>query len=271
MTYRRTFAVIVTIWSVLALFGCTRTTDVTKDEQVTSAPVRFVLQADDDARTILDKAVKVHGDKQALAQWRCGYVRYKTKGGVVPDLLGEVVVEDTFDLPGHFKRVTRSGMDGKEMLMTFVINDGKGWTKTGKEEAEPMENTFTEKPEHPYAAFCNLVVWAEGNPHLTKLDEKTFAGQEAIGLRIESKEMGEMDTYFSKKTGLMLYSRRLQPDTDPNKKVFVDCFRDDYQNVQGIMVPMHLKGTKEGKVILDMTLIEVKFADKFKEGTFAKP
>src|SRR5436309_1334727 len=88
---------------LLALVGCERPpSDKTSgpSSETHSVPV---LREDDDAKTILDKALKAHGGENAFSRWSCGTVKYKTKGSIVPDQLGEVVVEDTFQLPGHFK------------------------------------------------------------------------------------------------------------------------------------------------------------------------
>src|SRR5262245_60481107 len=98
-----------------------------------------VLRNDDDAKAIISKAVKAHGGDRASSRWKCGYLKYKTKGGVVPAQLGEVIVEDTFQFPGHFKRVTHIDARGRELLIIYVINHGKGWTKKGVGPSEPME------------------------------------------------------------------------------------------------------------------------------------
>src|SRR5262245_35455487 len=63
-----------------------------------------VLHDDDEARTVIDKALHAHGGEKSFARWKCGYVKYRTKGGIVPSQFGEVTLEDTFQLPGHFKR-----------------------------------------------------------------------------------------------------------------------------------------------------------------------
>jgi hypothetical protein len=65
----------------------------------------WVLKSTDDAKTIFDKAFKAHGGRPASARWRCGRIKYETAGGIVPTEWGTVTVEDTFQLPGHFKRI----------------------------------------------------------------------------------------------------------------------------------------------------------------------
>src|SRR5262245_23632070 len=145
-----TFAILLALW--LTLFSLAAVSQKAATESPPPQPrSEPVLKVDDDAKTIIDKVVKANGGKEKFSRWNCGYLKYKTKGGVVPAQFGEVTIEDTFQLPGHFKRVTRMETNGKELLMVFVINNGKGWTKKGDAPAEPVENNFTERAEHPFA------------------------------------------------------------------------------------------------------------------------
>src|SRR5205823_4356238 len=148
---------------------------------------------------------------KVFARWNCGYLKYKTKGGVVPAQVGEVTIEDTFQLPGHFKRVTHMEASGKELRMVFVVNDGKGWTKKGDAPAEAIDNDFTEKIEHPFARFCNLAPLTGKEIRLTKLGEETIGGRKSIGIRARSEELGEVDFYFAKQSGLLLKAQTSTP------------------------------------------------------------
>jgi hypothetical protein len=250
------------------LLGSGRSQDAKKPQPAKGEPV---LRSEDDAKTVLAKAVKAYGGDKAFARWNCGYVKYKTKGGIIPAVLGEATGEDTFQLPGHFKRQVRTAFAGRETSMVFVINNGKGWSKRGDAPAQPIDNDFTEKTEHLFAGFCGPSWLSRLDPRLTKLDAEKVDGREALVVRAESDELGQMDLYFSKETGLLLKSKRRLPGTDPDKSAPLETTYEDYKEVDKGMIPMRIKGHQGGKLILDLTLIEVKFADKFDEGTFAKP
>src|SRR5215471_12409499 len=107
MSRYRTSGVLVTTWLAIFLVGCGGSHIIQKEEPASEA----VLTADDDAKAVIGKAVKAHGGEKTFSRWNCGYLKYTTKGGILPTQLGEVTMEDTFQLPGHFKRVTR--MDAK--------------------------------------------------------------------------------------------------------------------------------------------------------------
>jgi hypothetical protein len=271
MRHHHRFATLCPLWLTLILLGCERTQESRKAEWRSEQSSDPVLKADDNARTIVNKAVQAHGGEKSFTRWSCGYLKYKTKGGVVPTQLGEVTVEDTFQLPGHFKRVTRMDAGGKELLMVFVVNHGKGWTKRGDAPAEPIDNNFTEKTEHPFAGFCNLSLLTDAGIRLTKLGVEKINGMEAMGIRAQSEKLGEVDFYFGSQSGLLLRSKKMLPGADPAKPSVMEASLDDYKDVQGTKVPMRIKGAQDGKAILDVTLIDARFADKFEESTFAKP
>ena len=68
-----------------------------------------------------------------------------------------------------------------------------------------------------------------------------------------------------------LKSKRLLPTADRGGSVVVESFLDRYENVQGVQVSMRIRGTQDGNPLVNVTLLEVKFADKFDAQTFAKP
>lgn len=271
MNRYRTFTMIGTFWMLLFQIGLGHPLESQKPRPGADERAQPVLQEDDDAKTIVAKAVKAYGGKKAFSRWNCGYVKYKPKGGILPAQIGEVTLEDTFQLPGHFKRITRVTANGKELVMAFVVNHGKGWKKRGNEPAEAIDNEFTKRTEHPFAGFCNLTALTEAEVRLTKLKKAKVDGKEAIGVQAQSEKLGKVDFYFSSKTGLLLKTSKFLPSADPDKPTVMDTYLGNYKEVQGGKIPMRIKGFRNDKVIVEVDLIDVKFADKFDESVFAKP
>jgi hypothetical protein len=271
MSRHHALAVLLTLWPALIPLGCDRTREGRKAGPAAEAPSEPALKAGDDARTILAKAVKAHGGEKALSCWNCGYLKYTTRGGVVPAPLGEVTVEDTFQLPGHFKRVTRMDAGGTRRRTVYVINHGKGWIKKDNAPVQPIGNNITERTEHEFAGFCNPAPLMEAGVRLTRLGAEKVSGKEAVGIRARSDRLGEVDFYFGAQTGLLVKSRKELPAAGTDRPSVMEAFLDDYQSVQGIQVPMRITGTQDGRTNLDVTLIEARFADRFDESTFARP
>src|SRR5690242_3124876 len=93
----------------------------------------------------------------------------------------------------------------------FIINQGKGWIKKGDAPAEAIDSSFTKKPEHPFANFCNMAPLAEGGKRLTKLGEETIGGRKAIGIRVHPDGLPECDFFFGKQDGLMRKAKQVLP------------------------------------------------------------
>jgi hypothetical protein len=153
MTRSHLFALALPLWPVPLVLGYRPARESGPAVPAREAPPGPVLNPDDDARTIARKALKAYGGEKTFSRWRCGQIKYRTRGRILPPQPGEAVVEDTFQLPGHFKRVARSGPEGNRVTMVFVLNHGKGWTRAGDAPAKPTMNDFTTKGQHPLGAI----------------------------------------------------------------------------------------------------------------------
>ncbi len=263
------FAMLCALW--LTHVGCERTQESRKAQPPSELRFDQVLKTDDDAKMIVTKAVKAHGGEKAFTRWSCGFLKYKSKGDLVPAQRSEVTFEDTFQLPGHFKREIHTDVDGKELWMVFVVNHGKGWTKKGDTPAEPSDNNFTEKTEHPFAGFCDLSILTEAEVRLTKLGMEKVSGMDSVGVRAHSEKLGEIDFHFGVQTGLLLKIKKVVPSTDSDKPRVLETYLGDYKDVQGNEMSMRIKLVQDGKAILDINLIEARFVDEFDKCIFAKP
>jgi hypothetical protein len=265
MNRHRPVAILMTLLSPFFLIGCQRSQNSSKEPSLPARP-EPILKIEDDAGTVVNMAIKAHGGEKAFSRWSCGYLKYKTKGGVVPAQAGEVILEDTFQLPGYFKRVTHTNTGGKESLMVFVVDHGKGWSKRDDAPAEPIDNDFTERTEHPFANFYNLVRLTDAGIRLTKL-----GAEEAIGIHVQSDKLGEVDFYFDSQTALLLKTKKTLPNPDGERPSIMEVYPDHFKDIQGMQVPMQINGSQNGTAVLDIALIEARFADKFEASTFARP
>ncbi|MCI0463540.1 MAG: hypothetical protein L0Z62_41920 [Gemmataceae bacterium] len=260
----------VALVSLLLLLGCQRAQE-NRQGEAPPPPAEPVLQAGDDARVIVEKAARVLGGEKAVSRWNCGYVKYDTRGGIFPAEIPEATVEDTFQLPGHFKRVARVRAGGRELSMVSVVNHGKGWVKHGNAEARAIDNKVTEETEHQFAHFCGVAGAMRPDVRLTKLGVDKVRGRTVLGVRAESDEEGQLDLYFDQQTGLLATVKKPVPGGAGVQRGFMETHLDDYKDIHGAMVPMRIRGVQNGKALLDVTLLEVRFADRFPEGTFSKP
>ena len=171
-----------------------------------------VLGAGDAANVVLAKAVAAHGGEKAFTRWSCGKVKYRAEGSIVPALPGHATMEDTFRLPGYFKRETRMTAGGKEFVVVFALYDGAGWTKNGPAATEPTGNPFAERSEDTFSSPLDLLPYLDREVRLTRRPAAAGDDRSRVTLRAEGDGFGPVDRSFEAATGL---SRSVAKDAAP--------------------------------------------------------
>ena len=236
-----------------------------------TGPRSLVIAADDDGKAIFDKGVQALGGADKLPRWNIGAIKYKATGSGEAAGAAEAVVEDTFQLPGRFKRVARIKRGGEEKTITVVVRDGKGWEKKGDAEVREAANDAADKKEHPFAVFANLRPMLEPDVKLIRAGEMDVNGTPCQIVRVDSPRLDPLALFFDKNTALLLKTRKtIERPGSPLPSV-VDTYLSDYKDVNGALVPMRIKGFQGDKAILDVNLLEVRFPDKIDDAEFAKP
>jgi len=248
---------------VLALSGCG-----------SSAPTglrSLVIAAEDDGKAIFDKGVQALGGVDRLPRWNVGAIKYRATGSGEAAGAAEAVVEDTFQLPGRFKRVARITRGGAERTMTLVVRDGKGWEKKGDAATTEVANDASDKKEHPFAVFANLRPMLEPDVQLIRAGEIDVDGKLCQIVRVASPRLDPLALFFDKNTALLLKTRKTIERPGSPLPTVVDTYLSDYRDVNGVLVPMRIKGFQGDKPILDVRLLEVRFPDQIDDAAFAKP
>ena len=255
---------------MLSSAGCNRPESKARTTEEQTPRPEPILHADDDARTVLEKAAKAAGGEGASARWKCGSVKFRTTGSSLPIGMSEGLVEETFQLPGQFKRVV-SGKEGVvEHTLVFVLDQGQWWMKMDRAPAQLIDVAVPEKTEHQFADLTRIPPVAEKDLQLIP-PGRLIDGHAVIGVRMRRGELDPVECYFSTETGLMLEIRKTIPSDDPDKPAVITTHFSHYKNFQGCMVPMRFKGVKDGTVFLDVSIIDVKFEQHIDDAVFAKP
>ena len=225
--------------------------------------------ADEKAEAILDRAIKAHGGAKELDKTKVGVVKYKTiVARPASDL--EFVVEETFRLPGLYKRTVHATFEGKlRPVLSFALKDGKGWIRREEGKAEP----FTSKTEYTLEGswqgiFVLLPQMREKDYELTVGEKKKIRGKEVSGVVAVKGDMGVI-LYFDPESGLL--SKTEKTVTLKGKQVLAEVFYEDYKKVQGINYSTKITVLTDGTKFLEIAQIEVKFLDKIDDREFKKP
>src|SRR5260370_41841870 len=121
---RPLFLALPVLFSCLAGCGRSERSSSAQPAQRLTAPL---IEPGDDGKTIVARAIKAFGGVEMFKRWHTGSVKYLARGQFISAQVGETTAEDTFQLPGHFKRDSYPSATVPALAVTLVINDSKGW------------------------------------------------------------------------------------------------------------------------------------------------
>jgi len=266
----------LTLWLLTAAVcgcgcGCARAPGVatappgeaSRPEPVTTAVKAPLITEQDDAQAIVAKSVKAFGGPEMFSRWSVGKVTYKATGSKLGIFAAGATTEETFELPGRFKRsVKGKAPDGTEVSAVYVINGDKGWARWGDGTLRPIPDVSAAQMTRPLIATSfDVTLMRRDVPTVVETENDTVVVTQTI-------ENNRYAFYFDKATGLLVKSVQpypAKPETT-SETVFAD-----YKEFDGGMVPTRMTNRYEGKVILDVTILDAKFVKQWDESVFAKP
>ena len=156
----------------------------------------------------------------------------------------------------------------------IVLNGNKGWMKPKDGEAMEMpKEQLEEQMESHYGGWVSSLLPLKGTGFtLTTLDEIKVEGKPAQGIKVAHKGHGDVSLWFDKDSGLLVKSaQRLKSAQQGGKEVLHEGFFSNYQDVQGVQIPMKILVHQDGKKLVEAENHDVKLAEKLDDKTFAKP
>jgi hypothetical protein len=224
------------------------------------------------ARITLDRAIKAHGGEANLARLRVARIK-STITGMLPGV-GEMDLQvvDTLQLPNQIKKDIKGHCLGKELSLVWAINRDRWWYQEGQGEIKEMEgNPDSEKEYHPFAVWRQLLQAREEGHDLSALGETQVEGQALIGVRDTAGQLTQ-SYYFDATTGLLHRVTSNRPiRLYFGKEVAMETVFQDYQEVDGVRLPMKHITYHDGKRAIEVSVVEVKLFDRLDDSVFAKP
>jgi len=220
-----------------------------------------VILDQDSPVTIVEKAIAALGGPEKLARWNAGRVTYRASGAALGPFLGQSILEDTFQLPGHFKRVVRA----KAGDAVYVVNHGSGWQKKPDGIVTAIgNNPRTDQTGHLIVTFIDVTQL------LNDASSLSMAGstKDTVIVRDSRDPDKQVDWHFDLSSGLPVRSVQTWLYTPA---LTSDCYLADYKEFGGGKVPTHITCHQQGTVLMDITIRDVRFVEKWDESVFAKP
>src|SRR5579862_494764 len=184
----------------------------------------------DDAKAIIEKAVKAYGGEEKLAKLKV--VQTKAKGSLFAGAEFPVTMDTDTSLPNLYKMAADLDAAGTK-IHAFVILDGDhGWLGFGAAVGELSGPKLddTKAQLHVRRLFQLTPLLKDKDCQLTALDEIKVDGKPAVGVAVVCKGQRDVRLFFDKETGLIVKVERLAFDDtamkdQPQEEIYSD-FKD---------------------------------------------
>jgi hypothetical protein len=234
---------------------------------LTAVPVR----AEDDARTIVDRAVKAHGGRDVLGKVKAEKLRGKGtlffEGVSAPFTVETVTV-----LPNQFRNEMKCAVLGETTTQIVVLNGDKAWTTANGLEQPLTEPVKAEMEETRYADQVTLLtpLLDDKKFQLTSLGEKKVRDRPVQGVKVTAKGHRDIELYFDKETGLLAKVKRMA--MSPKMVAAVqEEYWTDFKETAGVKRPMRFQVYQDGKLFTEGELTDVQYPDQVDKALFEKP
>lgn len=238
---------------------------------------------DDQARAIVEKAIRAHGGAENLAKLQT--CRITSKGTVdMMVLLGnknqfglttwDFDAIGLYQLPGKYKQTWDLSVFGQKAgSPTIVLNGDDGWTRNnGKTTSLSDEQLKEAKAGAREQHATTLVPLLEDKSYkLSVVEETKVKGKDAVGIRVKVEGLQPILLFFDKNTGLLLKSERRAYLANARQEVRQERYYANYKDVAGVRYPHRWVTCFDGTEAVAGTVTELKPLKKIPDDEFEEP
>jgi zinc protease len=222
---------------------------------------------DQDAKSILDKAIKALGGEEKLTNAAAHSWKANVKlhfGG------GERDVESHVTASGldHFRREFNS----PQFTGILVIDGEKGWRKRRDETTELDADSLANEKRSAYLQLIpvTLMPLKDKGFKLEAAGAEKVDGKPAVVLKVTAPDGKNFTLFFDKESGLPV--KEVATMTSPAGQEFsVESTFLDYKDMGGIKKATRIEVKSNGEPSSEMEITEFKILDKVDPETFAEP
>jgi hypothetical protein len=227
--------------------------------------------AADDAKAVVEKAIKAHGGEEKLTKYKAAKV--KAKGTL--QLMGtdiEFTADASTMFPDRYREEIKMDIMGNKLEIVQVFDGKKGWVSTQGMTMEVQGAQLDELKDQAYGNYLESLVplVKEKQFELTLLDETKVDGKAAVGVKVASKGHKDIKMYFNKESGLLVKTEHKAVDPGM-QEVEAETYYRDYKDVSGTKQAMKQLVKHDGKKFLEAEVTEIKLMEKIDASTFEKP
>lgn len=232
--------------------------------------------AQDDARAILDKALKAHGGADKLAQLKDKGVQQKAKGTLHHPAVGDIefTMENAVQMPNKLKIVMQMSIGGMNITSTQVYDGEHFWLNVNGMSLDQLidDKALAEIKEQIYLErIVGLAFLKDKGAELSPLGEGQVAGKPAVGVKVASPGHRDVNLWFDKATGLLAKIENRVVDFQTKQEKSQEKLLSEYKEVDGYRRPTKVVINQDDKKFMDVEITDVKIVDKIDDSEFTKP
>jgi hypothetical protein len=229
------------------------------------------LAAQETPRAIVERAIQAHGGRERLAQNRADKV--KLKGTLQVGAKGiPFMAETTVQLPSQLKSVMELNDGNQKYTLVQILNGDQAYiTVNGQPQPiEPAALAELRETLQLDRAVRLAPLLTDRTFDLAPLGESKVGDRPVVGIKVTAKGRQALHLYFEKATNLLIKSEHMLTD-GRGKEVRQEQFYSDFRDLGGYKRPIKMTAFRDGKKVVEVELVDVKYLDKIDPAEFAKP
>ena len=226
---------------------------------------------DNEAKSVIDKAIKAHGGEDNLVKLQL--VRVKSKGSMTIMGMNVRFTSDLIcQLPKKSKQAVTFELGDQKIAMVQVLNGSKAWVVTDGENKDVEGEERKALQEDNYSNYVeSLVPLAKDKDFtLSVIAEAKLNGKPAAGVKVKSKDHKDIELYFDKETGLLVRLVRNAYNSETMKEAVFEIVYSDFKDFNGVKQPAKARLSKDGKKFADVEVTDLQLLDKVNPNEFNK-
>jgi len=228
-------------------------------------------RAEDDAKKIVERAIKAHGGEDNLVKFKASTITFKGDfhgmGAAIP-MSGQISTEG----PDKVKVDVEVEAGGQKVRVVNVFDGEHVWAKIGDNLTELDKDSVAEAREKAHGGWvANLIPLRDKGYTLAPLGETKVNDKPAVGVKVKHKDHRDVDLYFDKETGLLVKSEMKVKEEGSGQEVSEETTYAAYKDVEGTKQSTKITVKHDGKLYLEGEMSDHHLFEKLDAGTFAKP
>jgi hypothetical protein len=238
---------------------------------VTIVPNR--VQADDNVKAVIEKAIKAHGGEANLTKYQAAKFDIKGKLSIMGTEIS-FTGTSSYMLPDKFREEIKVDVMGQEFTITQGSDGKNAWSLANGAARELKDQEIEHLKDQAFENYVDSIVPLLKDKDITLrlVGDEMVNEKPAIAILVKAKGHKDRTLSFDKESGLLVKSasKMLKPDME-GVEVDGETFFTDFKDVDGVKVAMKQRVKQEGKDFLEAELSNYKLLEKIDSDKFSKP